>query len=130
MKRCFFSLLVVSIWLLASSDPAQAQQIRAETGGVAVGRDVIQSTINIGVPPEQLAALIRQHADLSEAQKKLIAKLEATSTSISVKSAPHWIFLVRKTFQPSGWRPSWSTLRSSSKNFGRSLRFSPETMPR
>jgi tetratricopeptide (TPR) repeat protein len=76
MKRCFFSLLVVSIWLLASSDPAQAQQIRAETGGVAVGRDVIQSTINIGVPPEQLAALIRQHADLSEAQKKLIAKLE------------------------------------------------------
>src|SRR5262249_45004592 len=34
------------------------------------------STINIGVPPEQLAALVRQAADLSETQKKVIAKLE------------------------------------------------------
>ncbi len=75
MKRCFFFFLV-GIWLPASSDLAQAQQIRAEPGGVAVGRDITHSTINIGVPPEQLAALIRQTADLSEAQKKLIAKLE------------------------------------------------------
>src|SRR5262249_18623434 len=37
---------------------------------------VTGSTINIGVPPEQLAALVRQAADFSEAQKKVIAKLE------------------------------------------------------
>jgi tetratricopeptide (TPR) repeat protein len=30
----------------------------------------------IGIPPEQLAALIRQHEDHSETQKKLIARLE------------------------------------------------------
>jgi tetratricopeptide (TPR) repeat protein len=83
MKRCFFSLLLLGIWLPASSEPAHAQQVQAEQGGFAVGRDVIHSTINIGISPEQLAALIRQHADhsetqrnLSEAQKKLIAKLE------------------------------------------------------
>jgi tetratricopeptide (TPR) repeat protein len=75
MKRCFFFFLV-GIWLPASSGLAQAQRIRAEPGGVAVGRDITHSTINIGVPPEQLADLIRQSADLSEAQKKLIAKLE------------------------------------------------------
>src|SRR5882757_3103948 len=34
-----------------------------------------QSNI-VGIPPEQLAALIRQHEDHSETQKKLIARLE------------------------------------------------------
>src|SRR5437763_13203816 len=76
MKPRFFSLLVLGAWLFASSELAYAQQVRAETGAVAIGRDVVQSTINIGIPPEQLAALVRQAADLSEAQKKLIAKLE------------------------------------------------------
>src|SRR5580765_4000452 len=74
--RPHFSLLVLGTWLVASSELAHAQQVRVETGGVAVGRDIIDSTVNIGVPPEQLAALIRQTADFSETQKKLIAKLE------------------------------------------------------
>src|SRR5450755_3574814 len=34
-----------------------------------------QSNI-VGIPPEQLAALIRQHDDHSETQKKLLARLE------------------------------------------------------
>jgi len=51
-------------------------QVRADTGGVAIGRDVNQATINIGIPPEQLAALVRVTVDLSETHKKLIAKLE------------------------------------------------------
>src|SRR5207245_9614350 len=55
---------------------ANAQQIKAETGGIAIGGSVTGSTINIGVPPEQLAALVQQAADLSETQKKVIAKLE------------------------------------------------------
>jgi tetratricopeptide (TPR) repeat protein len=76
MKLCFFPILVLGIWLPAAGERAHAQQVRAEPGGVAIGRDVNQSTINIGIPPEQLAALIRQHADHSETQKKLIAKLE------------------------------------------------------
>src|SRR5262245_27977162 len=76
MKLRFFWLLALGIWLLASSGLAHAQQVHAEPGGVAIGRDVVQSTINIGIPPEQLAALVRQTADLSETQKKLIEKLE------------------------------------------------------
>ena len=57
----------------------QAQQpgVRAESGSVAVGGDVSDSTITIGIPPEQLAALIQQAQELSETQKKLIAELEA-----------------------------------------------------
>jgi outer membrane PBP1 activator LpoA protein len=34
------------------------------------------ASLGIYVPPEQLAALVRQAADLSETQKKVIAKLE------------------------------------------------------
>jgi len=75
MKTCFSLLAALGIWLLASSELARAQ-VRADTGGVAIGRDVNQSTINIGIPPEQLAALVRLTTDLSEAQKTLIAKLE------------------------------------------------------
>src|SRR5205807_7130534 len=56
---------------------ADAQQIKAETGGIAIGGSVTGSTINIGVPPEQLAALVQQTADFSETQKKVIAKLES-----------------------------------------------------
>jgi hypothetical protein len=42
---------------------------------VNVGGDSRQSIIN-GLAPEQLAALIRQHEDHTETQKKLIARLE------------------------------------------------------
>ena len=69
----------LSIGLLTPVPFAQAQQpgVQAESGSVAVGRDVRDLTINIGIPPEQLAALIQQTHDLSESQKKLIAELEA-----------------------------------------------------
>jgi hypothetical protein len=53
----------------ASNPVAHAQQVKADTGGVAIGGNVSSSTINIGVPAEQLAALVRQAGDLSETQK-------------------------------------------------------------
>ena len=52
---------------------SRSRRIRA---AVAIGGNVSSSTINIGIPAEQLAALVRQAGDLSETQKKLIAKLE------------------------------------------------------
>jgi tetratricopeptide (TPR) repeat protein len=74
MKRhLFFAALGISFF--ASNTTAYAQ-VRADTGGIAIGGSVTGSTINIGVPPEQLAALVRQAADLSETQKKVIGKLE------------------------------------------------------
>ena len=75
MIRLLFGLAAV-VWFFASSPRAAAQTLSAESGGVVIGRDAINSTINIGVPPEVLAALIKLYADLSETQKKLIAELE------------------------------------------------------
>ncbi len=72
-------LVVLGVAVLALTPSAQAQQpaVRAESGGVAIGGSVSGSTITIGIPPEQLELLIRQHADYSETQRKLIAELEA-----------------------------------------------------
>src|SRR5499433_809708 len=75
MKR-HLSFIAASGMCLLASIPVAYAQVRADTGGIAIGGSVTGSTINIGLPPEQLAALVRQAADFSEAQKKVIAKLE------------------------------------------------------
>ncbi len=76
MKPFFSALAAFGVWFLALSSLAHAQRVKADTGGIAIGGSVSSSTINIGVPPEQMAALVRQSTELSETQKKLIAKLE------------------------------------------------------
>src|SRR5258707_13715785 len=76
MKRHLSFIAALGMCFFASINAAHAQ-VSADTGGVAIGGSVTGSTINIGVPPEQLAALVRQAADLSETQKKVIAKLES-----------------------------------------------------
>jgi tetratricopeptide (TPR) repeat protein len=75
MPRHLLFSVAIGLCLLASCPAAIGQQVNA-TGGVAIGGGVSNSTINVGVPPEQLAALIRQASDLSETQKKLITELE------------------------------------------------------
>ena len=69
MKRGLTFAAALALCLLAAR-PLAAQGVRADTGGIAIGRDVINSTINIGIPPEQLAMLVRQSADLSESQPR------------------------------------------------------------
>jgi tetratricopeptide (TPR) repeat protein len=69
-------MLGVAVLALAPSAQAQQPAVRAESGGVAIGGSVRDSTITVGIPPQQLNALIQQHADYSETQKKLIAELE------------------------------------------------------
>src|SRR5499433_2957660 len=76
MKRHLSFVTALGMCLFALNAGADAQQIKAETGGIAIGGSVTGSTINIGVPPEQLAAIVQQAADFSETQKKVIAKLE------------------------------------------------------
>src|SRR6476620_5027709 len=76
MKRHLSFVAALGMCLFGLNATVDAQQIKADTGGIAIGGSVTGSTINIGVPPEQLAALVRQAADLSETQKKVIAKLE------------------------------------------------------
>jgi tetratricopeptide (TPR) repeat protein len=68
--------IFVLVFLASMGDVGAQPRVSAESGGVAVGGSVSGSTINIGIPPEQLATLVRQAADLSESQKKLIASLE------------------------------------------------------
>ena len=75
MKRHLSFVAALGMGFFASITAAYAQ-VRADTGGIAIGGSVTGSTINIGIPPEQLTALVRQAADLSEMQKKVIAKLE------------------------------------------------------
>jgi tetratricopeptide (TPR) repeat protein len=76
MKRRLSFVAALGMCFFVPITATYAQQIRAETGGISIGGSVTGSTIKIGVPPEQLAALVRQAADLSETQKKVIAKLE------------------------------------------------------
>ena len=76
MQRHLVFVAALGMCFVASISAAHAQQVKADTGAVAIGGNVSGSTINIGIPPEQLAALVRQTADLSETQKKVIAKLE------------------------------------------------------
>jgi hypothetical protein len=49
----------------------------ADHGSVAAGRDIRDAIINVGIPPDLLQALIRQHAEHSETQNKLISELES-----------------------------------------------------
>src|SRR5262249_34085024 len=75
MKRGLIFAAALTACVLAAR-PVAAQDIRADTGGIAIGGNVTGSTVNIGIPPEQLAALVRQWGDASESQNKLIGKLE------------------------------------------------------
>ena len=70
------AFVVAAIGLCCLPPTAQAQYVKADTGGIAIGRNVSDSTINIDLLPEQVAALIRRTAYLSEAQQKMIVELE------------------------------------------------------
>jgi len=61
--------------LLLLAGPGGADQTVSAPGGVAAGRDVT-GPITIGVTPEMLAALTRPWEELSDSQKKEIAKLQ------------------------------------------------------
>jgi len=55
---CFVAA-ALGMYFFTLNTTAHAQQIKAETGGVAIGRDVIQSTVVIGIPQEKVDELVR-----------------------------------------------------------------------
>jgi tetratricopeptide (TPR) repeat protein len=68
---------VTQLLLFASAAHAEQGQVRADTGGIAVGGNVENSCIgDCSLRPEQLQALIQPWKDLSDAQKTIIAGLE------------------------------------------------------
>src|SRR5580704_135650 len=61
---------------LAGTRAEERPPVQAREGSVSVGGNVTNSTIISGVTPEMLAALTRPWEELSESQKKEIAKLQ------------------------------------------------------
>src|SRR2546430_14636383 len=76
MKRQLSFVAALGMCFFASI-PAAYAQVRADTGGIAIGGSVTGSNINIRGPPEKLAPPLRQAADLSGKQKKVIAKIQS-----------------------------------------------------
>jgi tetratricopeptide (TPR) repeat protein len=80
MKPCFSCLMALGVWFLASCPLAQALQVKADSGGVAIGGSVSGSTINIGIPQEKVDQLVRDAKrpleELTSAQRDSIALLK------------------------------------------------------
>src|SRR3954464_8280376 len=70
---CFTVLAVV--WA-APLTYAQPRPVQAQDGSVAIGGMAVGNTFNVGVPPEQLADLIRITKDLSSSQQQQITLLQ------------------------------------------------------
>ena len=51
MKRSLYFIGALGVCFIVWSPIGHAQQIKADTGGVAIGGNVSGSTINIGIPP-------------------------------------------------------------------------------
>ena len=82
MKGCHFLGVFIGLLIFGSNSFAQIKQgqVKAETGGIAIGRDVRDSTIVIGIPAEQIDELVRERTkpleDLSASQKETIVLLK------------------------------------------------------
>jgi hypothetical protein len=57
MKRHLSFIAALGMCFFASN--TTAQEVKADIGGIAIGRDVIQSTIIIGIPEEKVDELVR-----------------------------------------------------------------------
>jgi tetratricopeptide (TPR) repeat protein len=81
MKRhlCFVAA-ALGMCFFALNTTAHAQQVKADAGGVAIGRDVIQSTVIIGIPQEKVDELVRDAKrsleELTVQQRENIALLK------------------------------------------------------
>src|SRR5262249_35820003 len=80
MKRHLFFVAALGMCFFAPNTTAYAQQVNADTGGIAIGRDVIQSTVIIGIPQEKVDELVRDARrsleELTAQQRENIALLK------------------------------------------------------
>jgi hypothetical protein len=77
MRAISFVIFGSVIWLFTEAPITCAQEVKSQEGSIAIGGNVIGSTLVIGIPPSQLEELIRQHKDYSESQKKVIEGLQS-----------------------------------------------------
>jgi tetratricopeptide (TPR) repeat protein len=59
MKRHLFFVATVGMCLFGLNAAADAQQIKADTGGIAIGGSVTGSTVIVGLPQEKVDELVR-----------------------------------------------------------------------
>ena len=76
---------ILAAWLIAASGPGHAQ-VTAEPGSLAVGRDLINATVNIsGITAAQLELIIRDRTRLQEENNALLReKLDLTTGQVRV----------------------------------------------
>jgi tetratricopeptide (TPR) repeat protein len=80
MQRRLYFAAALGLCFFASKPIAHAQQVKADTGGIAIGGNVSGSTINIGVPQEKIDALVKERTrpfeELTAAQRETINLLK------------------------------------------------------
>src|SRR5262245_51896816 len=80
MKRHLSFVAALGMCLFGLNAGADAQQIKAETGGIAIGGSVTGSTVIIGIPQEKVDELVRDAKrpleDLTTQQRENIASLK------------------------------------------------------
>jgi len=81
-NRVFFIAMLVSVLLARSISVAVAAGSVSADHGVAAGGDIRDSTITVGIPPEQVATLIQ--ASTQELQKHHAAELNALGGQLGV----------------------------------------------
>src|SRR5215472_8908961 len=82
MSRLSITLCSLVFTGLITGGECRAQEVSAGPGGVAVGKNIIDSQINIGIPAEKLPSIIEAATKdwrlLNEQQKKTINDLQKT----------------------------------------------------
>jgi hypothetical protein len=80
LKRHLSFVAALALCFSASNATAYAQQVKADTGGVAIGGSVTGSTINIGIPQQKVDELVRDAKrpleELTALQRENIALLK------------------------------------------------------
>ena len=90
MKRHLSFVAALTMCLFAPITTAHAQ-VRADTGGIAIGGSVTGSTVIIGIPQEKVDELVRDAKrpleELTTQQRENIAYSRKNWTSMNVRSA-------------------------------------------
>jgi len=102
--------------------------VKADHGGVAIGGNASNNTFITGITPEMLAAFTRPWEELSESQKKEIAKLQGDLDLNSGRSKARWRFWAKPMFRRNAWRRSSSRSPENSRTFKRRRRRNPATI--
>jgi tetratricopeptide (TPR) repeat protein len=80
MKRHLSYVAALGMCFFVPTATADAQQVKADTGGIAIGGSVSSSTINIGIPQEKVNELVRDARrsleELTAQQRENIALLK------------------------------------------------------